>query len=150
MLYIGQPNIARMKWISLISLIFLSSFATAQETDETTIEAKLYIPANALKGITADQKLVIQFVAEKPDEKFETGAIQAKRVSENIYSFYIKPWMYFRLVFVIGDYSYNMMCINNRERTASDDYYFNILLEKQKFNPEDLKFIAPCIRDEEE
>ncbi|NCT75147.1 MAG: hypothetical protein GXC78_11490 [Chitinophagaceae bacterium] len=138
-----------MKRLILFILFLTPAFAFCQSAD-TPVEASLFLPAHVVKGLTADQKLTIHYVLEGPEEKWETSKIMAKKVKDNVYSFSLKQGMYFRLVFVIGDYSYNMICIDNRSGEAMDKYTFNVLLEKRKFNPDELKFIAPCIaRDDE-
>lgn len=138
-----------MKRLLLFILFFAPFFAFSQSA-ATPVEASLFLPAHVVKGLTADQKLTIHYVLEGPEEKWETSKIVAKKVKDNVYSFPLKQGMYFRLVFVIGDYSYNMSCIDNRSGEATDKYTFNVLLEKRKFNPDELKFIAPCIaRDDE-
>lgn len=138
-----------MKRLILFILFLTPAFAFCQSAD-TPVEASLFLPAHVVKGLTADQKLTIHYVLEGPEEKWETSKIVAKKVKDNVYGFSLKQGMYFRLVFVIGDYSYNMSCIDNRSGEAMDKYTFNVLLEKRKFNPDELKFIAPCIaRDDE-
>ncbi len=128
----------------------ISGTIFSQTPPTTEIEAKLFLPANVLKGISADQKLVIHYVLEGPEEKWETAKITGKKVRDNIYSFSLKNGMYFRLVFVIGEYSYQMVCVDNRAGEATEKYAFNILLEKRKFNPDELKFIAPCLASDDE
>lgn len=137
-----------MKGISLIVALLLACAVSAQEN--TSVEAKLFVPANVLKGVLPTQPLVIHYVVSDAEGKMETGKMTAKRVKDNLYSFSLKQAMYFRLVFVIGDYTYNMPCVNNRNGTAAEDYYFNVLLEKKKFDPKEMQFIMPCIVQDEE
>ncbi|MFT3677742.1 MAG: hypothetical protein QM781_17755 [Chitinophagaceae bacterium] len=139
-----------MKQFVLLIALLISGFTFSQTPSGTEIEARLFLPSNVLKGISADQKLVIHYVMEGPGEKWETTKITGKKVKENIYSFSLKQGMYFRLVFVIGEYSYQMVCVDNRAGEATEKYTFNILLEKRKFNPDELKFIAPCLAGDDE
>jgi|GEM_PF-1261845 len=139
-----------MKHFLLFIALLVSGLAFAQSSDTTQVEANLFLPAHVLKGLTADQKLTVHYVLEGPEEKWETSKITARKVKDNVYSFSLKQGMFFRLVFVIGEYSYQMVCVDNRAGEVAENYTFNILLEKRKFNPDELKFIAPCLAGDDE
>lgn len=140
-----------MKHICLLLALLVSGFAYAQPPENREIEAQLFLPSHVLKGLTADQKLVVHYVAQNAAGEWETSKVAAKKGKDNLYNFSLKPAMYFRLIFVIADYSYSMMCIDNRKGTAAFKYNFNVLLEKRKFDPQELNLIAPCpVRDDDD
>lgn len=137
-----------MKFIFLMAGLLVTTMLHAQR-DSTRIEAKLFLPANMLKGLSPSQSLTLHYVAEAPGEKLVTGKISARRIRDNQYGFSLQYTMYFRLVFVAGEYSAQLFCMDNREGKIREDFDFNILLEKKRFDPADLQFVAPCVVREE-
>lgn len=132
-----------MKKVMLLLLLFSVQFAFAQGEDETEIEAKLFLPVNVKSTIGPKDTLFVYLVSEKPGENMVV--LKAKHVSENVYSFKIRHRLYPRITYVIGGYRSHTVCINNREGDATDNYYFNILLEKGKVDPAELKLVPPCM-----
>lgn len=138
-----------MKLMTLF-LLLIGGLQLAAQEDPVLIEAKLYLPAHVVKGLSANQLLVVHYVMEESDGKMTTGKFAARKIKDNIYSFPLKRAMFFRLVFGTGDYSTQLFCVDNRNGKAAEEYDFNLLLEKKRFDPADLKFIAPCVQREEE
>lgn len=137
-----------MKFIFLITCLQINAVLQAQQ-DSTRIEAKLFLPAHVQKGLSPAQPLILHYVAEAPGERLVSGGITARRFRDNQYVFFLRPTMYFRLVFVAGDYSAQLFCVDNREGKVMETLDFNILLEKKRFDPADLQFVAPCVLKEE-
>ena len=125
------------------------SLVTAAQTDSSLVEARLFLPSHVLKGLSPTQPLTIHYIMENSFGSTETGKLKTKKGKENQYSFYLKPSMYFRLIFVVGEYSAQLFCIDNRKGDAARDYDFSIILEKKRFDPSDLQFMAPCVQREE-
>jgi hypothetical protein len=133
-----------MKQLCLLTLLFVSVTTLAQQSDSS--EAKLFLPANVLKGLPVNQKLLVYMIAEKTESK----PIEAKKIRDNVYRFPFKREFYYRIIFVAGEYCFTVSCIDNKNGSANEDYVFEVLLEKRKFDPIELKFIAPCIVKDEE
>lgn len=138
-----------MKIFCLFLSICLAVSAQAQ-TDSSLVQAKLYLPAHLTRGIPSTQPLIIYYLREDESGKVQTATLRAGKGKDNQYSFFMKQSMYFRMVFVTGEYSAQLFCVDNRKGKASEEYDFNILLEKKRFDPADLKFMAPCVVKEGE
>jgi hypothetical protein len=136
-----------------IFCLFLSisfAFHASAQTDSSLVQAKLYLPAHITRGIPSTQSLIIYYLREDDSGKVQTETLVARKEKDNQYSFIMQPSMYFRMVFVAGEYSAQLFCVDNRKGKATQEYDFNILLEKKRFDPADLKFMAPCVVKEEE
>ena len=125
-----------MKIVFLSLLIHLSMLAASQD-DSTLVQAKLFLPAHIVKGLSPTQSLAIHYIKEDATGRMQTGKFIAKHHT-----------MYFRLVFVAGEYSAQLFCVDNRKGNVLEEYDFNILLEKKLFDPKDLQFMAPCVQRE--
>lgn len=136
-----------MKIVFLSLLIHLSMLAASQD-DSTLVQAKLFLPAHIVKGLSPTQSLAIHYIKEDASGRMQTGKFIAKKGKENQYSFFLHHTMYFRLVFVAGEYSAQLFCVDNRKGNVLEEYDFNILLEKKLFDPKDLQFMAPCVQRE--
>ena len=135
-----------MKFIAITFFLFISSFSFAQTITESRIDVKLFLPAHLKSTILPKDKLTVYLISEDDSAKFRQEVKTATRMEDNVYAFTWGQYFYFRIVFSIGGYSYNMACVDNREGQATDNYSFNILLEKVKFNKETLKYIRLCPR----
>jgi hypothetical protein len=138
-----------MKFVFLSLLIHLSMLASSQY-DSTLVQAKLFLPAHVIKGLSPTQSLTIHFIKEDASGNMQTGKFNAKKGKDNQYSLFLNHTMYFRLVFVAGGYSAQLFCVDNRKGNVLEEYDFNILLEKKLFDPKDLQFMAPCVQREED
>lgn len=138
-----------MKYLCALLLLHLSILVHSQK-DSSIVQAKLFLPANVLKGLSPTQTLVIHYIKEDAYGNIQTGKFNAKKGKDNQYQLLLSQSMYFRLVFVAGEYSAQLFCVDNRNGKANEDYDFNILLEKKHFDPADLQFMAPCIQREED
>lgn len=132
------------------SLLLHLSFLAFSQNDSTLVQAKLFLPANVIRGLSPTQPLVIHYIKEDASGKLQTGKFNAKKIKDNQYNLVLNKNMYFRLVFVAGEYSAQLFCVDNRNGKATEEYDFNILLEKKRFDPADLQFMAPCVQREEE
>lgn len=138
-----------MKIVFLSLLIHLSMLAASQD-DSTLVQAKLFLPAHIVKGLSPTQSLTVYYIKEDASGRMQTGKFVAKKGKDNQYSIFLHQAMYFRLVFVAGEFSAQLFCVDNRKGNVLEEYDFNILLEKKQFDPKDLQFIAPCVQREEE
>jgi hypothetical protein len=136
-----------MKILGCFLLLHLSMLAFSQN-DSTLVHAKLFLPAHVSKGLPPGQSLQIYYIKEDPSGKMQTGTFIAKKGKDNQYILFLHHTMYFRLVFVAGEYSAQLFCVDNRKGNALEEYDFNILLEKKRFDPKDLQFMAPCVQRE--
>ncbi len=138
-----------MKYLCSFLLLQISMLAFSQN-DSTLVQAKLFLPANVIKGLSPTQSIIIHYIKEDASGKMQTGKFSAKKSKDNQYNLVLSHNMYFRLVFVAGEYSAQLFCVDNRKGNVTDEYDFNILLEKKRFDPADLQFIAPCVLREED
>lgn len=130
---------------AILFTIFLFAFHSSF-AQSTTVEAKLYIPSHVKNTLTPNDKLKVYFTPfpDNPVMK-KPQMVTAKKVRENVYEFELPNTKIWHIGFGIGNYNGRMMCVNNTEGQAVDEYSFNILLEAGKYNP-NVQFLPPCIQ----
>jgi hypothetical protein len=138
-----------MKPTSLLIALLLSYCSFAQDNNETTIEAKLFLPTHLKNDIAPGNKLVVYFITLPDDTVRVPPKVIAKKVRENVYEFKLPTTKLWYIGFSIGNFGYSMMCVDNRQGDAADNYNFHILLERNKdfIKP---KFLPPCIRTDDD
>lgn len=132
---------------SILFILFLFAFHSSF-AQSTTIEARLYLPSHVKNTLTPNDKLQVYFTAFPGDTILKgRKMITAKKLRENVYEFQLPNTKLWHIGFSMGNYSYQMLCVNNIEGQAPENYSFNILLEPGKYNP-DLQFLPPCIQSD--
>lgn len=140
-----------MKIIAFFTLLLLSPVLYGQTEKETIIELKLFLPAHIKNGPTVNEKLMIYFTVSPEDSMMKISKnTTAKKVKENIYFFKLPETKLWQIGFSIGNYSYSMMCINNTDGQAAENYDFNILLENKKVDFTKIRFLPPCVYEDKE
>jgi hypothetical protein len=138
-----------MKFINLVLAIFLTTPVFSQTVESTDIEVKLYLPAHLKNEIKPTDKLEIYFFPGDPAIKIPSKVV-ATKVKDNLYSFKLPQVRFMLIGFSIGVYRYRMSCINNKNGTAQDDYYFDIHLEKSNLDFKKNVLVRPCPRGDGE
>jgi hypothetical protein len=134
---------------ALIILIFSQvSYAQTGESG-LSVNVKLFLPTHVKNSLLPTDKLVIYSIADDSSKKPYTKLV-ARKEKDNVYNFTLSVALHFRLVFAIGGYQYQMSCVDNRNAQANELYNFDILLEKRKFDPAELKYFRPCIMQDDE
>ncbi len=135
----------------LILMIIYSCDSFGQTTNDAEVEVKLFLPTHLKNEITATDKLVVYFTTF-PDDTIRKypKKIVAKKVEQNVYTFPLPTTKLWHIGFSIGPYSAAMLCINNRDGNASENYTFNILLKKEKVDFANMQFLPPCVRGDDE
>lgn len=139
-----------MKTPILLIAILFSARIFAQDQAATTIEAKLFLPAHIKSTLTAADKLTVYFNPLYDDSlsKKMPKKVVAKKTKDNMYEFQLPSTRFWQIGFSIGNYSYQMMCVDNRRGDANEVYSFDILLENRKFvKPTKL---PPCINTDDD
>jgi hypothetical protein len=135
-----------MKKIFLFIAFMIScGFLSAQQPD--SLDARLYLPVDQPNLIPADAKLIVHYVGEDKAGKPVTYKAAALRIAKNIYRFPMERFVYYRMIFQIGGFTYNFVCIDNRKGQAGSVKPFDIPLEKNEFDPKLLKLVPPCFRE---
>jgi len=126
----------------LFFLLFTSA-VFSQAVESSDIEVKLYLPAHLKSEIKPTDKLEIYFFPGDPAIKIPSK-VMATKVKDNQYSFKLPNVRYMLIGFSIGVYRYRMSCINNKNGTAQEDYYFDIHLEKSNLDFKKNVLVRPC------
>ena len=132
-----------MKFINLILAVFVTTAAFSQAVESSDIEVKLYLPAHLKNEIKPTDKLEIYLFPAKPAGEIPQKII-ATKLKDNQYSFKLPHVKYMLIGYSIGIYSYRMSCIDNKNGTAQEDYYFDIHLEKSNTDFKKNVFVRPC------
>lgn len=137
-----------MKPANLLIAFLISYCSFGQSANETTIQVKLYLPSHIKNDLTAADKLSVYFIKLLDDSIQVPKKIIAKRIQENVYEFNLPNTKFWHIGFSIGNYHYQMLCLDNRKGDAEENYTFNILLQRGKF--ESPKLLPPCIRTDDD
>jgi hypothetical protein len=136
-----------MKTLLLAAPLLTGYLSSAQAT---TVQVRLFVPAHISNGISPESKLKIHFLPFPGDTTVVKKIVVAKRVKENIYEFQLPNTRLHHIGFSIGNFSAQMLCIDNTEGDAAENYDFDILLENVKKDYSKPFFLPPCIvRDED-
>ena len=140
-----------MKLLRLFILLLVSQSCFAQIADDTEIEVQLFLPAHIKSELTPAHKLQVYFTTFPDDtlRKYPKKVV-AKKVRENVYSFVLPATKLWHIGFSIGPYTASMVCVNNRQGQASEEYSFNIMLKKEKVDFANLRFLPPCTRGDDD
>lgn len=138
-----------MRILSISLFLLVCQALSAQEN--LTVEAKLFLATDVKNTILPTDKLVV-YLTPFPDDTAggKQIIITAKKISGNIYQFNLPARFFWHIGFSIGKFSYQMMCVNNREGDATENYDFTILLTNNKVDFKNMKFLPPCIRSDDE
>lgn len=134
-----------MKTLLSAIILFMVQSSSAQST---TVEVKLFLPVHVKNSLTPNDKLHVHLVALPGDTVF-TGrkTVVARKIQQNIYQFELPKTKLWNIAFTIGHYSYQMMCVDNKEGKAQENYPFNILLDAGVYDPA-VQFLPPCVRSD--
>lgn len=140
-----------MRSFVLALLLCISSAVWAQDTEDTEVEVKLFLPAHLKSELTAAHQLQVYFTFFPDDtvRKYPKKVI-AKKIEGNRYTLLLPATKLWHIGFSIGPYSASMLCVNNRQGDAVESYSFDILLKKEKVDFSNMRFLPPCIRSDEE
>jgi hypothetical protein len=138
-----------MRIVALCIFLLSSQALFAQE--DVTVEAKLFLPTDIKNTLAVTDKLMV-YLTPFPDDTAgkKQLIITAKKITGNIYEFKLPARYFWHIGFSIGKYTYQMMCVNNRDGDVTDNYDFNILLTNNKVDFKNIKFLPPCIRRDDE
>lgn len=133
-----------MKTLFVILILFAVRSSSAQNT---TIEVKLFLPVHVKNTLTPNDQLNVYMIA-LPGDTILKGrrTVVAKKIQQNIYQLELPKTKLWSIAFSMGNYSYQMMCVDNKDGRAVENYSFNILLDVGKYDPE-TQFLPPCIRE---
>jgi hypothetical protein len=138
-----------MRILALSLLLFACGTLIAQ--DNITVEAKLFLPTDIKNTLTVNDKLVVYLTPFSDDTAGKKQIVTiAKKISGNVYEFKLPARYFWHIGFSIGRYTYQMMCVDNREGDAAESYDFTILLTANKVDFKNIKFLPPCIRRDDE
>lgn len=147
--YLRPFKINLMRLCILILSILFSQSTIAQSVGETEIEVKLFLPTHFKNELKPTDKLEVYFMALEEGVK-NPKKVVAKKVRDNVYSFKLAEIKFWHIGFSIGVYRDQMMCVDNREGKAKDDYTFNVHLTKSNQDFSKIQFLPPCVRGDEE
>ncbi len=137
----------------LLIYCFLTGFILfSQSVESSTVEVRLYLPAHVKALPAAGTKLEIFFTTFLSDS-VNTGIpkkVVARKVKENVYEFQLPHIRFWHIGFSYGKFSSQLLCINNKDGNAGENYDFKILLNPIKVDFAHIKFLPPCLTTDEE
>lgn len=137
-----------MKKILLITGLIVSFAAPAQQDKTSTVQVKFYMPVHQKNLIAGNESLSVFLLLLKNPDTLQKKS--AKKIKENIYEFQLPRKDYWVVGFQLGSMRGVKYCIQNENGDAMSNYDFTVLLEKGKFDNNSIKFLPPCIQQDEE
>ena len=140
----------RLTLLALLSLFY--TFLPAQSIPTSTIEVKLYLPAHISTVPGPGTKLEVYFlgfISDSSAPRIPKKTV-ARKIRENIYSFEMPKTKLWHIGFSYGQFSSRMMCVNNTDGEAAERYDFTILFAPGKTDFSNIRFLPPCLNNDEE
>jgi hypothetical protein len=142
-----------MKKILLALTIVLCNLdLTAQSIPTTPVEVQIYLPAHLKSFPAPSTKLEVYFMTFISDtvHKNVPKKVIARKIKDNLYSFDLPQIKLWHIGFSYGNFSSRMLCVNNEEGEAARIYDFNLRMDPGKTDFNNIKFLPPCLNNEEE
>jgi hypothetical protein len=137
-----------MKSICLLLSLLLTERAFCQRPD--SVDARVYLATHVVNELSADAPLVVHFVAVDTAQQWVEYQTTARKIADNHYRFPLDRFKHYLLVFEMGNYTYRMTCLDNRQGKSTNDSPIPVLLRNWKFGPGSLTSIPSCVFKDEE